>query len=113
MQDAVFLSITIDESEDPVVIVSIEIAEGYLEVMDEIEIDENRRMITATDLHLHGVGFDANGLGPIRLRQIARAMLEELDYDECRIEGGVRTTGASPGRRPKPVRFARKPRPTS
>jgi hypothetical protein len=113
MQDAVFLSITIDVSEGPVVIVSIEIAEGCLEVMAEIETDEKRRVITAKGLHLHGAGFDANGLGPIRLRQIARAMLEELDYDECRIEGGVRTTGANPGRRPKPVRFTRKPRPTS
>ena len=113
MKDDVILSVTIDESEDPVVIVSIEIPEGYLEVMAEIEIDYERRVIIARGLHLHGVDFDANGLGSIRLRQIARAMLEDLDYDECRIEGAIRTTGANPGRRPKPVRFTRKPSPSS
>jgi len=90
--------ILLDDTDDPVVIISIEIPEGVLKVMAEVEVDQERRHIFAKGLHLHGEGFDPNGLGASRLRQIAALVLEELDCEECRIEGGVRTTGANPGR---------------
>src|SRR5688500_18121847 len=59
-------------------------------------------------LHVHAPG--ANAIGPGNLRSLAEVVMERLDFDALEIEGALRTTGASPGRRPRPLRFTRRPR---
>jgi hypothetical protein len=59
-------------------------------------------------LHVQGPG--ANAIGPGNLRSLAEVVMERLDFDALEIEGALRTTGASPGRRPRPLRFTRRPR---
>jgi hypothetical protein len=41
------------------------------------------------------------------MRRVADLVMRELDYDSIIVEGAVRTTGARPGRRPRPLRFGR------
>ena len=102
-------SITQD-SEGDVVIVEVRLPGGHIEVMAEVTFDDAARVITARGLHVQGGQGGAigpNDLGPRRLIGIARAALERMDYDAIIIEGGVRTTGARPGRRPRPIRIER------
>ena len=59
---------------------------------------------------LHGLHVDGPGpnvMGQPALRELARWTMETLDVDVLRIEGAIRTTGSSPGRRPAPVVFRR------
>lgn len=44
-------------------------------------------------------------LGRHSLNAVARKLLEEADAGALVVEGGVRTTGARPGRAPKRFRF--------
>ena len=47
-----------------------------------------------------------NTFGRNGLKQIAKVAMERMGYDEIIIEGATRTTGANPGHRPRPIRFA-------
>jgi hypothetical protein len=100
--------LTLDATDHPIVTLEIEISEGTLWVMAEVAVDPENRTVLAQGLHVHGEGFESNSLGYRRLRQIVQYMLEELEYDGCIIEGGMRPTGASPGRQPKQLRFKRR-----
>lgn len=97
-----------DLSADPVVTAEIGTPAGMLLVMCEPRLEG--RILVAERAHMHGVDLGANDLGPARLRVIADAVLAEMDCDELIVEGAVRTTGANPGARPRPVRFARRGR---
>jgi hypothetical protein len=55
--------------------------------------------------NLHVDGTMANQFGPGQLRALARFVKEALGVRERRIDGAIRTTGASPGRRPHPLVF--------
>ena len=72
--------------------------------------------IIARGVHIHGEdGVDTNSLGYATLRKIAQGVLdlEEFRYVEAIvIEGAERSTGANPGRTPKPMRFRRALDPT-
>ncbi|WP_237478234.1 hypothetical protein [Lichenibacterium dinghuense] len=105
------LSFEIEDAgtQDPVVTVEITTPDGKLVVMGEPRQDGRTLVVEAT--HIHGVGFRPNDLGSAKLRTIARALLERMDYDGLIVEGATRTTGAQKGRRPKPLRFSRGPRP--
>ncbi|WP_052176403.1 hypothetical protein [Paracoccus sanguinis] len=61
-------------------------------------------------LRLAGVHVDAVGRSLTRsdMRRIAEAVMEVFGYDGVVVEGAVRTTGRGAGRRPKPLRFARR-----
>ena len=98
-----------DGTEDPVVTVEVTTPDGKIVVMGEPREDGRTLIVERT--HIHGVGGGPNELGPAKLRTVAQAILERMDYDGLVIEGAVRTTGAQKGRRPKPIRFSRHPRP--
>ena len=92
-----------DDSEGDVLIASIWIPEGLIEVMARVELCG--KSIILKEFHIQGL--KANRLGAARLKAIGRHVLETLDYDQLIIEGGRRTTGASKGRRPKQIRIKR------
>lgn len=96
-----------DDSEGDVVIASIWVPEGLITVIAEAELNE--KIIILKGFHIQGL--EANQLGVARLRTIGRYVLETVNYDELIIEGARRTTGASQGRRPKPIRIKRLNRP--
>jgi hypothetical protein len=100
-----------DLSDDGLVTLRIGTSTGVLIIMGEPSTQG--RVMIARGVHMHGEGVGPNGLGFGTLRTIADAFLRELDLDEIVVEGAVRTTGANPGTRPRPVRFARRPIPAS
>jgi len=61
---------------------------------------------------VHVEGLARGELGRRGLNAIAKKALVELDVDQIIIEGGARTTGRRPGRRPKPFRFPRSAEPS-
>ncbi|HKM65387.1 MAG TPA: hypothetical protein VJY39_23150 [Acidisphaera sp.] len=75
---------------------------AWIEVMAIVDIPSPRTLVLRS-MDVHGPG--ANRVGIRWLRSVARALKEELGVDELRIEGGTRTTGANPGRTPRPRRI--------
>jgi len=55
--------------------------------------------------NLHVDGSVANLFGPGQLRALARFVKDGIGVRELRVDGAIRTTGASPGRRPGPLVF--------
>ena len=98
----------IDEASDaPVAFITIKTLDGVIEIVAEIE--ERNGTLVLTGFHVQS-DLGPNLLGIARLRQIAAAAMERLDYDAIEIEGATRTTGARPGRRPQRLRFVRRRR---
>lgn len=62
------------------------------------------RVMTARMVHAQGA--TPRSVGWVNLRAVADAVMVRMDLDGLVIEGAVRTTGACPGRRPRPLRFA-------
>jgi hypothetical protein len=50
-------------------------------------------------------GTGTNTVGASVLVSLARWVKAELDVDQLRIAGAIRTSGAGPGRRPRPIAF--------
>jgi hypothetical protein len=96
-----------DTTDDPVATVHIDTPSGRLFAMAECMRSE--RTITLAGLHVHGDRTVANTVGPANLIVLAQAFMETMDVDELVVTGGLRTTGANPGKTPRPVRFARRP----
>ena len=62
-------------------------------------------------LHLSGVHIVASGTAPLSrawMARVADTVMEVMGYDAIFVQGAARTTGASPGHLPKPLRFARR-----
>jgi len=96
-------------TEHPVVTARFSTPAGVVLVMAEVDEDEARRTLILTGAHIQSeAGPHAFGIAHLRL--MARVAMERLDYDEIIISGAVRTTGANPGRRPRPLRFTRRDR---
>ena len=100
------MTIQLLEEESDVVVARLETAIGTLLVMAEIELVES--LLILRGLHIQGENVGVNELGVIGIRRIIRDTMEHLNVDEIVIEGAIRTTGASPGRRPRRLRFTRK-----
>jgi citrate lyase beta subunit len=98
-----------DATDHPIVTATIETPQGTILVMGAAAAIG--RALVLTKLHIHGEDVRRNMFGYRRLRWLAQAVMEVMDVDELRIEGEVRTTGAGPGHRPRPLRFARAVRP--
>jgi hypothetical protein len=79
---------------------------GELLVMAEAE--QKERELVLRRLHIQGETLGPNDLGPARLRQLVRAVMERMDFDAIIIEGATRTSGARRGRVPRTLRFARR-----
>lgn len=104
------LSVSVSEdSEGDIIEAEIKLSEGSLMVIGEVELID--REIVVKGMSTHGTnGLWTNRAGNIGLRRIARGVLdleEFRDVEAIVIEGSKRTTGANPGRTPKPVRFKR------
>jgi len=61
------------------------------------------RIAVLSGFHIQGPG--ANTVGLSTLFSLARWVKVELDVDQLRIEGALRTSGACPGRIPRPLAF--------
>jgi len=72
----------------------------------EIEYFVNANKLILHRFHVHG--GDVNLLGAGSLRKLILACMKEEDLDEVEIRGAHRTTGAAPGRTPRPLRFRRR-----
>jgi hypothetical protein len=92
-----------DLSADSVITVEIRTAAGLILIMAEPE-DRGRTLILRRT-HVQSEG-GPNTIGVVNLRLLANVVMERMDYDEIIVEGAIRTTGAKPGRQPRPQRFA-------
>jgi hypothetical protein len=66
--------------------------------------------VIADVLELDGVHIGGPGPGRVGrggMNAIAQKIMEELDVQEIRAQGGVRTTGRRSGKLPPPFRFVR------
>jgi hypothetical protein len=105
--DIRFDDIDYDATEHPVVTIRIVTPVGLIEVMAEVAVDGHSLRLQR--LHVQSA-VEPNEIGHANWRLVAAMVMERMDYDEIIVEGAVRTTGASPGRRPRPIRFARRVR---
>jgi len=94
-----------DEGAEPIIVALVRLPQGTLKVMAEIGFSEDGLLLDG--LHVHGVGLGANDLGFHGLRRILREVLDELGIESAVVSGAVRTTGAGPGRLPRPLRITR------
>jgi hypothetical protein len=101
--------VVVDETDDPVVTFTVVTPAGTLKAMAEPEWVGRRLVLRG--FHIHGEDVGPQEFGWRQLRWVADAALKELDLDELVIEGEIRTSGAGPGHRPRPLRFNRALRP--
>jgi hypothetical protein len=88
-------------------IVTIRIVGPGLDLMIMGEIEEIGGILVARRVHIGATPGGANSLGLRRFREIAGLLMDLGGYDAILVEGHTRTTGANPGRRPRPLRFSR------
>jgi hypothetical protein len=93
------ISIVLDDeqTDDPVTAVEIMTPIGAIKVMAVVVLDD--RCLTLSGLHIQPVGMSNLRFGVSNLRRLADAVMEGMGFDELRIEGAPRTTGANKGRR--------------
>jgi hypothetical protein len=95
-----------DMTTDPVVTVTVRTPAGVLKLMAEPE--RVGRTLVLHGLHLQDLS--PNAIGAANLIVLAHVVMQRMDIDELVVEGGLRTTGANPGRRPRVLRFSRRVR---
>jgi hypothetical protein len=95
-----------EQSDETIVVARIATSVGTVLVMAEVALED--RTLTLSGVHVQGDDVGANEIGVAGLRRIIQEAMEELGVDEIIIVGSVRTTGAGPGRIPRPLRFTRK-----
>jgi hypothetical protein len=95
-----------DMTTDPVVTVTVHTPAGVLKLMAEPE--RVGRTLVLHGLHLQDLS--PNAIGAANLIVLAHVVMQRMDIDELIVEGGLRTTGANPGRRPRVLRFSRRVR---
>jgi hypothetical protein len=94
-------------------VVQIEVGDGdtiLVSCSDDVQTVEIIANLALADrtavlrkLHIQGAG--PNTLGPAALRELIKWVKNKRDVDELRIEGATRTSGAGPGRIPRPIVF--------
>jgi len=100
------IEIICDQSDENIVVARVATTVGTILVMAEVEL--TGRSLILSGVHIQGDDVKANEVGFAGLRRIIQEAMEELGVDEIVIIGAVRTTGANPGRAPRPLRFTRK-----
>jgi hypothetical protein len=103
--DDVRIALSADATDYPITTIEVQIPQGTLTVM--AELTAVGRTLRADGLHIHAAGIGKNDLGPAKLRRLALIAVEIMDYDQLVVAGAARTTGASPGHRPRHLRFSR------
>jgi hypothetical protein len=86
-----------EQTDDPVTTVEIMTPVGGIKVMAVVSLDD--RCLKLSGLHIQPVGASNLRFGVSNLRRLADAVMERMGFDELRIEGAPRTTGANKGRR--------------
>jgi hypothetical protein len=104
---AISFEIIDDLTADPVVTVVVATPDGTLRFMAEPEMARSALILRG----VHVQDAWANALGAGNLKVLARTVMERMELDGLVVEGALRTTGASPGRRPGVLRFSRSVRP--
>ena len=89
-----------DQSDETIVVARITTTAGSILVMAEVALAEG--VLTLSGVHVQGDDVSTNEVGVPGLRRIIHAAMEELGVDEIVIVGSVRTSGANPGRTPRP-----------
>jgi hypothetical protein len=103
MWTSAHLSVEIDVVDGREVILIVGTPVGPISIIGTVTV-------TADVLELDGVHVSGSGpgrLGRDGINAIARRIMEELDVQEIRAQGGVRTTGRRSGQVPRPFRFVR------
>jgi hypothetical protein len=95
------ITVEIHEVDHPVMIVTITVPIGVLEVIGNVTLVGRTLRIDGA----HDQGLLPGALGRAGLNAIGRKLLEEADVDEIVIQGGTRTTGQRKGKVPRPIRF--------
>jgi hypothetical protein len=95
-----------DQSDENIVVARVATTLGTILVMAEVEL--SGRSLILSGVHIQGDDVKPNEVGVAGLRRMIHEAMEELGVDEIVIVGAVRTTGANPGRAPRPLRFTRK-----
>jgi hypothetical protein len=91
----------IDTHEPPVALMKISTPVGDLRLLALIVFDDDT--LHMKDAHIEGL--HAGACGRAGLNAIGRKLLEVANVSKIVIQGGIRTTGRNPGRRPKIFRF--------
>jgi actin-like ATPase involved in cell morphogenesis len=84
-------------------VVQVRLTDGVREIVIAAEVILTRRRAVLIDSIIQGAG--RNTVGIALVRQLALWSKEKLDVDELRIESALRTSGATPGRRTRPLTF--------
>ncbi len=95
-----------DQSDENIVVARVATTVGTIVVMAEVELSGHSLILNG--VHIQGDDVAANEVGVSGLRRMIQEAMKELGVDEIVIVGAVRTTGANPGRAPRPLRFTRK-----
>ena len=104
LQEDVTFEIIAEDTDDPVVTVLFQTPIGTIELMANFKAAGRTLLITG----LHVQSDFKNLAGTANIFRLAQTVMERMDYDGLEIEGGVRSTGANPGHRPRPLRFTRR-----
>jgi hypothetical protein len=94
------------QSDENIVVARITTTVGTILIMAEVELTGPSLILNG--VHIQGDDVKVNEVGVAGLRRMIEEAMEELGVDEIVIIGAVRTTGARPGRAPRPLRFTRK-----
>jgi hypothetical protein len=103
---AAMIEIIREQSDENIVVARAATTVGTILVMAEVEL--TGRSLILSGVHMQGDDVKANEVGVTGLRRMIQEAMEELGVDEIVVVGAVRTTGANPGRAPRPLRFTRK-----
>jgi hypothetical protein len=108
MPDGAAMTVEIirEQSDENIVVARVVTSFGTILVMAEVELED--RSLILSGVHVQGDDVKANEIGVSGLRHMIQEAMEELGVDEIVIVGAVRSTGANPGRTPRPLRFTRK-----
>lgn len=102
-KDDIRIELDDEISDGRIFTISLVTPAGTLKVM--AEADGQSKYPILRRFHIQGENVEAQEFGIVRLRWLAHAVMEAMDLDGFILEGDVRTTGANPGRRPRPLRF--------
>jgi hypothetical protein len=105
-RDQLWFELENETTEHPVATMIIDTPVGRLSVM--AVPTRHGRSLTLRGLHVQSETVDRNAIGPANLAFMVRAFMEVMDLDELVVAGGLRTTGANPGRTPRERRFTRR-----
>ena len=72
---------------------------GFIEVITEMTQEADRLILRS----LHADGSGPQSLGIREIRAYARQFARQMGVSVITIHGGIRTSGARPGKRPRPI----------